>query len=163
MTADYRKRCLEAKGEECVFCTSTDEIEVHHIDGDHSNDSLENLIPVCAACHSTIHSGEGQFEEFTEQVKTNVELSLTEREERMLQAISFINRGAACKNYEETIRSALSRFFEEAADNHLILNESEMMRLEYGHPVTATTETGESVIIETYDEAKTRRRAAGQK
>lgn len=158
MTSDYRKRCLEAKGEECVFCTSTDGIEVHHVDGDHSNDSLENLIPVCEACHNTIHSGGGELGEFTERVKTSVELSLTEREEKMLQAISFVNRGAASQDYEATIRSALSSFFEEAADNHVILDKSQMTRLEYGQPATTTTETGESVIIETYEEAKNRRR-----
>jgi len=54
---DYRKRCLKAKGEECIVCGTGENILVHHVDGDRSNNDLDNLIPVCEACHNDIHAG----------------------------------------------------------------------------------------------------------
>lgn len=56
MSTTYRKRCLREKGRECLVCESTDSLVVHHVDGDRSNNSLDNLIPVCRSCHGRIHS-----------------------------------------------------------------------------------------------------------
>jgi hypothetical protein len=52
---EYRQKCLEEKGRECYNCSSTTQIEVHHIDGDRSNNDLKNLIPLCRDCHSFVH------------------------------------------------------------------------------------------------------------
>ena len=40
----------------CCFCgkVCTTNINVHHIDGDHSNNALDNLIPVCFDCHGEL-------------------------------------------------------------------------------------------------------------
>ncbi len=57
MSKDYREKCLEEKSEECVLCGSSENIEVHHIDGDRSNDDIENLIPLCQSHHAQIHNG----------------------------------------------------------------------------------------------------------
>lgn len=51
----YRKRCLDEKGEQCIECGATDGIEVHHLDGDRGNDTLDNLIPLCRHCHRRLH------------------------------------------------------------------------------------------------------------
>ncbi|MGH8605578.1 MAG: HNH endonuclease, partial [Gammaproteobacteria bacterium] len=44
----------------CVFCDYqfgrlAEECEVHHFDGDHGNNSVENLAPACAFCHAAVH------------------------------------------------------------------------------------------------------------
>lgn len=53
----YRYKALEQYGEECKICGVTERIEVHHIDGDHGNNSVDNLLPVCRDCHNSIHTG----------------------------------------------------------------------------------------------------------
>lgn len=55
MASSYRQKCIEEKGEKCQLCGSIEEVEVHHVDGDRSNNSLDNLIPVCNECHRDIH------------------------------------------------------------------------------------------------------------
>lgn len=54
--SDYRKKAIEEYGERCKLCESTRDIRVHHIDGDRENNSLDNLLVVCAKCHADIHS-----------------------------------------------------------------------------------------------------------
>jgi hypothetical protein len=68
MTADYRRRCLDAKSERCSECGSTSNIVVHHVDGDRSNNDLANLIPLCRSCHSKVHTCADGFEHLTEQL-----------------------------------------------------------------------------------------------
>lgn len=63
-TEAYRQKCLNEKGEQCDNCGSTENIEVHHIDGDRTNDDLDNLLPLCRDCHSRLHrSGLGGLED----------------------------------------------------------------------------------------------------
>lgn len=46
-------------GHTCKICRSSDEskLQVHHIDFNESNDSLENLETLCASCHRKLHCG----------------------------------------------------------------------------------------------------------
>lgn len=53
---NHRQRALEKYGSECVSCGATDEIEVHHIDGNQENTSLVNLMPLCRHCHRKLHN-----------------------------------------------------------------------------------------------------------
>jgi len=53
---NYRQRAIEEHGEECGVCADSDGVQVHHIDGDRGNNDIENLIPLCRDCHSTVHS-----------------------------------------------------------------------------------------------------------
>lgn len=64
---NYRQKCLESKGEQCVECDAEDDIEVHHIDGDRLNNQISNLAPLCADCHNKVHKGE--LESWTEKLK----------------------------------------------------------------------------------------------
>jgi len=64
----YREMCLNAKGEECVICGTGENIQVHHIDGDRSNNDLENLAPLCPSCHGKIHSENGELEEWSSKL-----------------------------------------------------------------------------------------------
>jgi 6-pyruvoyltetrahydropterin/6-carboxytetrahydropterin synthase len=41
----------------CILCGSTENIRVHHIDGNRENNTEENLGVVCESCHRKIHNG----------------------------------------------------------------------------------------------------------
>lgn len=49
-------RMLLASGrvQECEICKATENLHVHHIDGDHNHNVLENLTWVCVKCHNLI-------------------------------------------------------------------------------------------------------------
>lgn len=61
MSVGYREKCISEKGKECKICDSPYRIEVHHIDGDRDNNSLENLVPLCQWCHRRIHEGASNY------------------------------------------------------------------------------------------------------
>jgi len=63
----YREKCLREKGEQCVECDATEQIEVHHIDGDRTNNRLSNLVPLCHDCHMKVHNGE--LPEWSEKIQ----------------------------------------------------------------------------------------------
>lgn len=54
------RRLQKEIGSMCPFCPDDDvgHFEVHHIDGDRSNDSMDNLLMLCKKCHSKITKGE---------------------------------------------------------------------------------------------------------
>lgn len=54
---DYRKKALRAFVHECAVCgynEDVDVLEVHHIDEDRDNNSLENLVILCPLCHKKL-------------------------------------------------------------------------------------------------------------
>jgi hypothetical protein len=57
MTATHRQVCFRHHGEACRVCDRSDNVVVHHRDGDATNDSPENLVPLCQSCHKHVHNG----------------------------------------------------------------------------------------------------------
>jgi hypothetical protein len=51
----YRDKCLAQKLNVCVGCGESENLEVHHVDGNRSNNELSNLIPLCQDCHHILH------------------------------------------------------------------------------------------------------------
>jgi hypothetical protein len=53
------KRAFQQAGSVCGFCPEHEiaSLQVHHIDSDPSNNVLENLLVVCATCHTKITGG----------------------------------------------------------------------------------------------------------
>lgn len=53
---------------ECAICGITEEcvLEVHHIDENHENNEVDNLIILCSNCHSRVHRGGYKI---TEEIK----------------------------------------------------------------------------------------------
>lgn len=71
MSKAYRNKCLEEKGTDCQICSSRENIVAHHINGDRSDNRLQNLIPVCRVCHGKIHVGKelgDPYDRFTSQL-----------------------------------------------------------------------------------------------
>ena len=66
--SDYRSRCLSEKGRSCVICSESEKVVVHHIDGDRSNNDIENLVPLCTSCHRRVHAGSEGYEDWTEKL-----------------------------------------------------------------------------------------------
>jgi hypothetical protein len=56
--SEYRSKALEEYGEECQVCGEPSNIQVHHRDGDRTNNELKNLLPLCRDCHYRVHHGE---------------------------------------------------------------------------------------------------------
>lgn len=38
-------------------------VEIHHIDGDRTNNAKENLLPLCCCCHSALHKNQWGLDE----------------------------------------------------------------------------------------------------
>jgi len=52
----YRSTCFLQHEKSCVICKESNIVEVHHFDGNHTNNSIENLIPLCPTHHKYWHS-----------------------------------------------------------------------------------------------------------
>jgi hypothetical protein len=55
--AILREPILERDGHQCTLCASTENLCVHHIDGDVTNNDPANLQTVCATCHWKLTHG----------------------------------------------------------------------------------------------------------
>ena len=51
----YRKMVEKTR---CNRCGATDQLLVHHVDGVHTNNMVENLEVLCSPCHSSHHKQE---------------------------------------------------------------------------------------------------------
>lgn len=111
----YRQKCLDAKGTDCHVCDSDSAVVVHHINGDRSDNRLENLLPVCRHCHTEIHRGniprwsskllprEERGHLVNPQGKVNKTLSLS---------LDVVQRLQEEENQSETVEDALREHFE---------------------------------------------------
>lgn len=69
----YLKNAYRAYRKKCTICGCEDPnvLEVHHIDCNRGNDDVDNLIILCANCHTRIHRG-GFI--ITDKIKDNREI-----------------------------------------------------------------------------------------
>jgi hypothetical protein len=52
----YRTTCFLYHKKECIICSETKIVSVHHFDENHENNLPENLIPLCPTHHQYVHS-----------------------------------------------------------------------------------------------------------
>ena len=50
-----RRRILDAHGWRCAECGRAGPLELHHRNGDRSDDRPANLLPLCYSCHKAAH------------------------------------------------------------------------------------------------------------
>lgn len=55
-TGEIYRKILLASGRKpvCAICGTETHLHVHHVDGNHKNNAIENLIWVCPRCHNTV-------------------------------------------------------------------------------------------------------------
>ena len=89
---------LELLGNKCSSCGATDNLELHHIDNNRLNNSLDNIKLVCKECHKNIHS-KNMGNHFLMSVPDAMFEALErERKSRMLESI------------QETLRQIVSDY-----------------------------------------------------
>lgn len=54
--ASYRIKSIKHYGHKCLVCDEENVIEVHHIDENRHNNSIDNIIPLCPTHHRYMHS-----------------------------------------------------------------------------------------------------------
>ncbi len=59
LSKTMEKRAFQQASSTCAFCPEREvaSLQVHHIDGDPANNVIENLLVVCANCHTKITRG----------------------------------------------------------------------------------------------------------
>ena len=70
----YRVKCLAQKINACNVCGTTDDLLVHHVNGERSDNRLENLVPLCRECHGKVHaasSPEGVIEDLQSRLPSS--------------------------------------------------------------------------------------------
>ena len=53
---NYRTICFSYHKKECIICGENNIVEVHHLDENHDNDKIVNLIPLCPTHHKYWYS-----------------------------------------------------------------------------------------------------------
>lgn len=51
---ELRVKVLRRDGYACTYCGSSEDLEIHHMDGDSSNNNLYNLVSVCRRHHQEL-------------------------------------------------------------------------------------------------------------
>lgn len=54
--SNYRTTCFQEHGKKCIVCGEEKIVTVHHINEDHSDNRVENLVPLCPTHHQYVHS-----------------------------------------------------------------------------------------------------------
>jgi hypothetical protein len=52
----YQDLCFRHHGKECIVCGEKKIVAAHHINHDHNDNRVENLVPLCPTHHQYIHS-----------------------------------------------------------------------------------------------------------
>ena len=53
---NYRVICFDAHGKKCIVCGEDKILAVHHINENHYDNRIENLVPLCPTHHQYMHS-----------------------------------------------------------------------------------------------------------
>ncbi len=89
--AETRKIVLEKYNYQCAKC-GYNFLEIHHVDGNPSNDSIDNLIPLCKRCHVKIHGKRYsiRLERLTQELRSTLKEKVAEDISQILRE-SFKN------------------------------------------------------------------------
>jgi predicted HNH restriction endonuclease len=63
-----REEVLERHGHKCVFCDSSNKLQVHHMNYDNvGNEGVLDLFVVCSGCHTRMHMGRAKIWVFNQE------------------------------------------------------------------------------------------------
>lgn len=69
----YQTIAFKSHERRCIVCGERKVLEVHHYNGNHDDDSPENLVPMCPTHHRYMHS------KYRYQIETKVDFYVAER------------------------------------------------------------------------------------
>lgn len=69
----YREYAFHTHEQSCVHCGERDNLVVHHVNGDRSDSSIENLIVLCRGCHQAIHGYKSELPPFLDFLRTMID------------------------------------------------------------------------------------------
>ena len=110
---NYKKRgdkilkpLIALKGRQCENCGLTEwlgepiTLEVHHIDGDHYNNSMENLQLLCPNCHSYTENWRGKGIKKKPEIPEEEFVKVLQNNKNIRQALLELGLTGAGGNYE---------------------------------------------------------------
>ena len=59
LTTLTKEQVFDKCNRQCVSCNKQEDLQIHHIDGDRSNNRLNNLEVRCYTCHKKLHKMQG--------------------------------------------------------------------------------------------------------
>lgn len=111
----YRQKCLSQKANACDVCGANRRLVVHHINGDRSDNRLENLVPLCHSCHGSVHLAAGPRGEIAHLQKQLPEASKcwetnqTESGRGPIDESNFVNPDPDFTDAKRAVLSVLKR------------------------------------------------------
>ena len=57
---EIRKRILARDGRRCTLCGASEELHIHHVNLNKTDDNPDNLLTLCEICHARIHTALAQ-------------------------------------------------------------------------------------------------------
>jgi len=90
MASDYRQLCFDEHGQKCIRCGSENQIVAHHKNENRTDNSPEDLAPLCTKCHRVWHLRDewNSFEEFVaSDIRTGVPEYITEADANILEVL----------------------------------------------------------------------------
>jgi len=139
----YRKEALIRDDYKCVLTRRTKKLEVHHIDGDHYNNDLRNLITLNSEVHSAITNGVNAL---TDEMIDKWELIDPRYSNRLRKRLNFL------KKYIEVIQK---RGYPNARlERHLNLRKGKYYWIAVHQPTKEHVEMTEEWITEYIENLK---------
>ena len=104
-SSTIRNRLIDIRGQKCENCGLTEwlgmpiNLEVHHIDGDRTNNTQENLILLCPNCHSYTDNFRSK-NTFKKEINEEDFVQALKENSNIRQALKQLNLAAKGGNYD---------------------------------------------------------------
>jgi len=107
-SANYRTLVKIEKCERCGYSELKSSLHVHHIDEDHTNNEISNLIVLCANCHHGLHHNQWSIEGRTITNK-KPRIKYSGRRNKFEKMQKIITENNILKNENEELKQKIKR------------------------------------------------------